>query len=92
MALSEIFGAFIAESVRRVTPRAALLSALSGIAITFIAMDFTFKIFARPLVALVPMAINLCRLLLPSEIAARFARRHGRHRRRYFARLDAAAR
>src|SRR5581483_2387721 len=53
----EILGAFIAEQVRRVTPRAALLSALSGIAITFIAMDFTFKIFARPLVALLPMAL-----------------------------------
>jgi AGZA family xanthine/uracil permease-like MFS transporter len=53
----EILCAFIAEAVRRVTPRAALLSALSGIAITFIAMDFTFKIFAQPLVALVPMAL-----------------------------------
>ena len=53
----EIFAAFIAESVRRVTPRAALLSALAGIAITFISMDFTFKIFAQPRVALVPMAI-----------------------------------
>lgn len=53
----EIAGAFIAEAVRRVTPRAALLSALSGIAITFIAMDFTFKIFAQPLVALVPMGL-----------------------------------
>jgi len=53
----EILGAFVAEAVRRVTPRAALLSALSGIAITFIAMDFTFKIFAQPLVALVPMAL-----------------------------------
>ena len=53
----EIIGAFIAESVRRVTPRAALLSALAGIAITFISMDFTFKIFAQPLVAMVPMAI-----------------------------------
>lgn len=53
----EILGAFIAESVRRVTPRAALLSALAGIAITFISMDFTFKIFAQPLVAMVPMAI-----------------------------------
>ena len=53
----EIAGAFIAEAVRRVTPRAALLSALAGIAITFISMDFTFKIFARPLVALLPMAI-----------------------------------
>ena len=53
----EILGAFIAEAVRRVTPRAALLSALAGIAITFISMDFTFKIFAQPLVALVPMAV-----------------------------------
>src|SRR5918912_1160989 len=38
----EIIGAFVAERVRRVTPRAALLSALAGIAITFISMDFTF--------------------------------------------------
>jgi AGZA family xanthine/uracil permease-like MFS transporter len=53
----EIICAFIAESVRRVTPRAALLSALAGIAITFISMDFTFKIFARPLIALLPMAL-----------------------------------
>jgi AGZA family xanthine/uracil permease-like MFS transporter len=53
----EVACAFIAESVRRVTPRAALLSALGGIAITFIAMDFTFRIFAQPLVALVPMAL-----------------------------------
>ncbi|MGZ8435262.1 MAG: NCS2 family permease, partial [Candidatus Binatia bacterium] len=53
----EIIGAFIAEAVRRVTPRAALLSALAGIAITFISMDFTFKIFAQPLVAMVPMAL-----------------------------------
>lgn len=53
----EIAGAFIAERVRQVTPRAALLSALSGIAITFISMDFTFKIFAQPLVAMVPMAV-----------------------------------
>ncbi|HXG50381.1 MAG TPA: NCS2 family permease [candidate division Zixibacteria bacterium] len=53
----EIAGAFVAESVRRVTPRAALLSALAGIAITFISMDFTFRIFAQPLVALLPMAL-----------------------------------
>jgi AGZA family xanthine/uracil permease-like MFS transporter len=53
----EIVCAFIAEAVRRVTPRAALLSALAGIAITFISMDFTFKILARPAVALLPMAV-----------------------------------
>jgi AGZA family xanthine/uracil permease-like MFS transporter len=55
----EMAAAFIAESVRRVTPRAALLSALAGIAITFISMDFTFKIFAQPLVAMLPMALIL---------------------------------
>lgn len=53
----EIAGAFIAESVRRMTPRAALLSALAGIAITFISMDFSFRIFDQPLIALVPMAL-----------------------------------
>src|SRR5262249_58517237 len=62
----EILCAFVAESVRRVTPRAALLSALAGIAITFISMGFTFKIFLQPFVALVPMAIFfLAYFLLP---------------------------
>jgi len=53
----EILGAFIADTVRRITPRAALLSALAGIAITFISMDFSFRIFARPMIALAPMAL-----------------------------------
>jgi AGZA family xanthine/uracil permease-like MFS transporter len=55
----EIIGAFVAESVRRMTPRAALLSALAGIAVTFISMDFAFRIFAQPLIAIVPMALIL---------------------------------
>lgn len=55
--LIEMAGAFIAEAVRRITPRAALLSALAGIAVTFISMDFTFRIFAQPLIAIVPMAL-----------------------------------
>jgi len=55
----EIIGAFIAEWVRRMTPRAALLSALAGIAITFISMDFSFRIFDQPLIALVPLALIL---------------------------------
>lgn len=57
--LIEMAGAFIAEPVRRMTPRAALLSALAGIAVTFISMDFTFRIFAQPLIAVVPMALIL---------------------------------
>ena len=41
------------------TPRAALLSALAGIAITFIAMGFILQIFASPLIAVLPMMLIL---------------------------------
>ncbi|MFH1759712.1 MAG: NCS2 family permease, partial [bacterium] len=55
----EFLGSFVAEWLRKNTPRAALLSTLAGIAITFIAMDFAFKIFHNPLVAMTPMIIIL---------------------------------
>jgi len=55
----ELLGAFVADKVRRLTPRAALLSALAGIAVTFISMDFLFKIYQKPVIALVPMIIIL---------------------------------
>ena len=55
----ELAGAFVAERIRRVTPRAALLSALAGIAITFISMDFLFRIYENPTVAMLPMMIIL---------------------------------
>lgn len=55
----EFFGAFIAEQIRRRTPRAALLSTLAGIAVGFIAMKFALEIFDRPLVAMLPLAIIL---------------------------------
>ena len=58
-AVMEIAGAFVADWVRRNTPRAALLSALAGIAITFIAMGFIFRLFANPLLAIVPLFIIL---------------------------------
>jgi adenine/guanine/hypoxanthine permease len=57
--LMEVAFAFVGEWIRRHTPRAALLSALAGIAITFIAMGFVFQIFASPLVALLPMLLIL---------------------------------
>ncbi len=53
----EFTGAFVAERLRRNTPRAALLSTLAGIAITFISMTFALQIWQRPLVAMVPMAV-----------------------------------
>jgi adenine/guanine/hypoxanthine permease len=57
--LIELLGAFVAERIRKVTPRAALLSALAGIAMTFISMDFLFKIFEKPGIAMFPMVIIL---------------------------------
>jgi AGZA family xanthine/uracil permease-like MFS transporter len=57
--LIEFFGAFVAEPIRRRTPRAALLSTLAGIAIGFIAMKFTLEIFQRPLVGMLPLALIL---------------------------------
>jgi AGZA family xanthine/uracil permease-like MFS transporter len=55
----ETVGAFIAEPLRRATPRAALLSALSGVAITFIAMGFIFQIFTHPIISLIPALLIL---------------------------------
>jgi len=55
----EVVGAFGGDWLRRHTPRAALLSALAGIAITFIAVGFVFQIFANPAVALLPMMLIL---------------------------------
>ncbi len=57
--LIEFLGSFVAEWVRRHTPRAALLSTLAGIAIGFISMTFALQIFQRPLVAMLPLAIIL---------------------------------
>lgn len=55
----EFGGSFVAEWIRRRTPRAALLSTLAGIAIGFISMQFTLQIFQQPLVAMLPLAVVL---------------------------------
>jgi AGZA family xanthine/uracil permease-like MFS transporter len=57
--LIEIAASFCGVWVRRHTPRAALLSALAGAAITFISMGFIFQIFSSPLVALFPALLVL---------------------------------
>jgi AGZA family xanthine/uracil permease-like MFS transporter len=58
----ELAGAFVAGCVRRHTPRAALLSTLAGISIGFIAMTFALRIFHRPVVAMLPLAVILIAL------------------------------
>lgn len=55
----EMLGAFLGRWLRSITPRAALLSTLAGIAITFISMDFAFKIFEKPIIAFFPLAFIL---------------------------------
>src|SRR5215468_10043280 len=55
----EVIGAFCGDWLRRHTPRAALLSALAGIAVTLIAMGFVFQLFARPLIGLLPVLLIL---------------------------------
>ncbi|MDH4200881.1 MAG: hypothetical protein OEV66_10955, partial [Spirochaetia bacterium] len=70
----EFFGAWAAGRVKKVTPRAALLTTLAGIAITFIAMDFSFRIFKDPLVSFAPLAIIFIQYIgrkkLPAGIPA----------------------
>lgn len=75
-AVFEIAGAFAGDALRRNTPRAALLAALAGIALTFISMGFVFQIFASPAVAVVPMMLILAlyasRVRLPGGLPGGF--------------------
>lgn len=57
--LIEFFGSFVADWIRKITPRAALLSALAGIAITFISMDFIIRTYQNPFVSFIPLAVIL---------------------------------
>jgi AGZA family xanthine/uracil permease-like MFS transporter len=55
----ETAGAWIGDPLRKVAPRAALLSTLGGIALTFIAIGFLFRTYAHPVVGLVPLGVIL---------------------------------
>jgi AGZA family xanthine/uracil permease-like MFS transporter len=55
----EVAASFFGAWVRKHTPRAALLSTLAGVGITFIAMGFIFQIFSAPLIALFPALLVL---------------------------------
>lgn len=55
----EGLGGLAAGWVRRVTPRAALLSTLGGIAIGFISMEFILRTYATPLIGFVPLGLVL---------------------------------
>ena len=51
--------AFVAPTIRKLTPRAALLGTLAGISITFISMRPAFEIAETPIIGFVSLAIIL---------------------------------
>jgi adenine/guanine/hypoxanthine permease len=57
--LIELSGAAVGGWIRRVTPRAALLATLAGIAVSLISMPFVIQMFASPLLSFLPLAIIL---------------------------------
>ncbi len=54
-----MIGGFIGPVIRRITPRAALLGSLAGIAITFISMSPAAQMFATPVIGIICFAIIL---------------------------------
>jgi adenine/guanine/hypoxanthine permease len=54
-----MLGGFLAPIIRRITPKAALLGALAGVAITFISMAPALQMFMTPVVGVVCFAIIL---------------------------------
>jgi len=57
--LIETAGAFFGDWLKRNTPRTALLSALAGVALSFMVLGFSIQIFSQPLVAVIPMMLIL---------------------------------
>ena len=55
----ETLGAFLGDWFKKHTPRPALLSSLAGVALAFIVLGFTFRIFSSPLIAIIPMMLIL---------------------------------
>jgi len=55
----ELGGAWVVDRLRDFTPRAALLSTLGGIALTFISIGFLLRTYAHPIVGLVPLGVIL---------------------------------
>jgi AGZA family xanthine/uracil permease-like MFS transporter len=52
-------GGFIGPSIRKITPRAALLGSLAGISITFISMSPAAQVFSTPVIGIVCFAVIL---------------------------------
>lgn len=58
--LIELFGAFVVGRLLKITPRAALLSALAGIGLMFIGAGYLFRAYTYPLIGFTTLALTLC--------------------------------
>lgn len=55
----ELVGVLFVETLRQAIPRAAMLSAIAGVSLTFMAMGFAVQIYAAPATAIVSMLLML---------------------------------
>ncbi len=56
--LVELLGSFVAERIRRWTPRAALLAAIAGIGLVFLGGLYFFRAYAHPLIGFTTLALT----------------------------------
>lgn len=72
--LIEVLGALVGPWVRRHLPRAAMLGALAGVALTFIGGELFFKTFSMPIVGSVALGVVLAglvaRVVFPGRVPA----------------------
>jgi AGZA family xanthine/uracil permease-like MFS transporter len=70
----EALGAFIGEKIRKLTPSAALLASIAGVALVFLATEHFVKAWAKPIIVAIPFAIVLVdyfsRVKLPLRLPA----------------------
>jgi AGZA family xanthine/uracil permease-like MFS transporter len=57
--LIESGGALVADALRRMTPRAALLASLAGAGLAFLTLNFSFLAFAHPIVGFATLGLVL---------------------------------
>ena len=73
LGLLELVGVLFVGTLRSVIPRAAMLSAIAGVSLTFMAMGFAVQIFAAPATGIVSMLLMLLfyagQVKLPFKIA-----------------------
>jgi AGZA family xanthine/uracil permease-like MFS transporter len=72
-----LIGAFVGPTIRRHTPRAAMLGTLAGISIAFISLRPAFQSWDAPIIAMIPFALVLigwtAGVRLPGNIPAGLA-------------------